>query len=80
MKVKLTGIVEVQIETEVEIDEDDFYEYIGDTCHSADAGEYVLKYLRDYSDFETEIWANAPRPNDGDALTAEFVEAEVLDE
>jgi len=80
VKVKLTGIVEVQIETEVEIDEEDFYEYIGDACHPADAGEYVPKYLRDCPDFETEIWASAPRLEDGDVLTAEFVEAEVLDE
>lgn len=80
MKVKLTGIIEFQIETEVEIDEYDLYNYIGDVCHPADTGGYVLKYLRDYSDFETEIWASAPGLEDGDVLTAEFIEAEVLDE
>lgn len=81
MKVKLTGIVEVQVEVETEIvDLEDFYNWAGGYIPVYNVGSMYLKYLRDSPDEETEIWMTAPPPGDGDVLTAEFVGAEVLDE
>lgn len=81
MKVKLTGIVEVEVEVETEIDDEEFYEWAQvEYMGHEDMREMIPKFLRDYSDFETEIWANAPGLEDGDVLTAEFIEAEVLDD
>lgn len=81
MKVKLTGIVEVQVEVETEIaDLDDFYNWAGGCVPDSDVGSMYLKYLRDSPDKETEIWMTAPPHRDGDILTAEFVEAEMLDD
>lgn len=81
MKVKLTGIIEVEVEVETEIEDEEFYEWAQvESMSHRDMREMIPKFLRDYSDFETEIWANAPGLEDGDVLTAEFIEAEVLDD
>lgn len=83
MKVKLTGLIEIETTIETEIDAEDFYEYIGDTIHAEDAGDYVLKYLRDRTDDETEIWASHPQDFSDwqvyNVMSAEFIEAEVGD-
>lgn len=83
MKVKLTGLIEIETTIETEIDAEDFYEYIGDTIHPEDAGDYVLKYLRDRPDDETEIWASHPQDFSDwqvyNVMSAEFIEAEVED-
>lgn len=81
MRVKLTGIIEVEVEVETEIEDEEFYEWAQvESMSHEDMREMIPKFLRDYSDFETEIWANAPGLEDGDVLTAEFIEAEVLDD
>lgn len=81
MKIKLTGIVEVQVESDAEIDDPDhFYEWCGGPVSLADIPDLYIKYLRDHPDEETEKWKITSRIEDGDVLTAEFVEAEVLGE
>lgn len=81
MKVKLTGSIEFEVEVETEIEDEEFYEWAPVKHMSReDMREMIPKFLRDYPDFETEIWANAPGLEDGDVLTAEFIEAEVLDD
>lgn len=86
MRVKLTGIIEVEVEVETEIEDEEFYEWAKvdrgwriDELTAEMIELEVPRFLRDYSDFETEIWANAPGLEDGDVLTAEFIEAEILD-
>lgn len=84
VKIRLTGVIELETTIETEIDEEDFYNYIGDTINPEYAGDYVLKYLRDRSDYETEIWSAHPQDLTDyqvyNVMTADFVEAEVLDE
>lgn len=81
MRVKLTGIIEVEVEVETEIEEEEFYGWAQvESMSHEDMGEMIPEFLRGYSDFETEIWANAPGLEDGDVLTAEFIQAEVLDD
>lgn len=80
MRVKLTGIIEVEVEVETEIEDGEFYEWAQvESMSREDMRGMIPKFLRDYSDFETDIWANAPGLEDGDVLTAEFIEAEILD-
>lgn len=96
MKVKLTGIIEVQVEVETEID-DYFFEwydkstgkYYGGTfegrefhsLHRDDKELWATLYLHHHSDEEAEIWATVTMTDigNGEALSAEFIEAEVLD-
>lgn len=78
MRVKLTGIVEVEVEVETEIDDQEFKNWAG--MVTVPEASLIPKFLRENPDFETEIWANAPRLEDGDVLTAEFIEAEILDD
>ena len=81
MKVKLTGIIEFEVEVETEIEDEEFYEWAQvESMSHGGMKEMIPKFLRDYPDFETEIWANAPGLEDGDVLTAEFIEAEILDD
>lgn len=80
MKVKLTGIIEVQVEVETEIvDLDHFYEWCRGPAPMEDIPGLYLKYLREFTDEKTEIWATVTRTDieNGEVLSAEFVEAEV---
>lgn len=92
MKVKLTGIIEVQVEVETEID-DYFFEWYDKSTgkyyggafegrefhglHRDDKELWITLYLHHHSDDKAEIWATAPPLEGGEVLTAEFVEAEV---
>lgn len=78
MRVKLTGVIEVEVEVETEIDDQEFKDWAG--MVTVPEATLIPKFLRDYPDFETEIWANAPGLEDGDVLTAEFIEAEIIDD
>lgn len=79
MRVKLTGIIEVQVEVETEIDAEHFTRWAGMTTVPEEA--LIPKYLREYTDEEAEIWATVTMTDigNGEALSAEFIEAEVLD-
>ena len=77
MKVKLTGIIEVQVEVETEIDDEHFTRWAGMTTVPEET--LIPKYLREFTDEETEIWATVTMSDirDGEVLTAEFVGVEV---
>ncbi len=81
MRIRLTGIIEIQTEIETEIDEVEYYNWVGYKPSAEDSREMIVRYLEHCSDEAAEIWATAPRDlNNYEVLTADFVEAEVLDD
>lgn len=94
MKVRLAGIIEIQTEIETEIDDEEFLDWYRsemalyynkplefEVLHPDDKSMFIEKYFNVYPDDAAEIWGTAPQDlNEYDVLTADFVEAEVINE
>lgn len=94
MKVKLTGVIQLQTEIETEIDSEEFLDWYRserglyyreplefEVLHPDDKSMFFEKYFNVYTDDAAEIWATAPQDlNDYEILSADFIEGEVLDD